>query len=305
LKKTPGAAWVAVTAGNKGAWLSDGKQTVKQAAFKVKALDTTGCGDAFHGALIAARSIGMAPAPALRLACAAGAVAATQVGAVPSHVARPAILKLFGQPWPLPEMPRLTQAQGEGSQYLRVAQSELQAWAGSFNQSALEQAKQLVLSTEANGGRLHVTGVGKCEYVAGYVASSYSSTGTPAFFLHATEAGHGASGQVHTKDLVIAISNSGETDELKAAVNTLKKNGAKILGVSGRPQSWLARHSDAFLWAGVRREGDDLNLAPRNSVLVEVLVLNALGVALQHEKKFSAEQFRAFHPGGSLGKVAE
>ena len=138
--------------------------------------------------------------------------------------------------------------------------------------------------------------------MAGYVASSYSSTGTPAFFLHATEAGHGASGQVRPQDLVIAISNSGETDELKAAVNTLKKNGAKILGVGGKPQSWLARHSDGFLWAGVRREGDDLNLAPRNSVMVEIVALNALGVALQHSKKFTASDFKAFHPGGSLGK---
>jgi arabinose-5-phosphate isomerase len=138
--------------------------------------------------------------------------------------------------------------------------------------------------------------------VAGFIASSYASTGTPAYFLHATEAAHGASGQVKPGDVVIAVSNSGETDELKAAVHTLKKNGARILGVSGRPASWLARHSDAFLWAGVRHEGDELNLAPRNSVLAEILVLNALGTSLQHHKKFTAEQFRAFHPGGSLGR---
>jgi arabinose-5-phosphate isomerase len=303
-KKAPGA-WVTVTAGTKGAWLYDGTAGHKQAIFKVKAQDTTGCGDAFHGALIAARSVGMAPGPALRLAAAAGAVAATQIGAVPTRVARPAILKLFGQPWPLADFARSTQVQGDGSPYLNVAQSELLAWAAAFSSASLEQAKQLVLDTEAKGGRIHVTGVGKCEYVAGYVASSYSSTGTPAFFLHATEAGHGASGQVKPNDLVIAISNSGETDELKAAVNTLKKNGSKVLGVSGKPQSWLARHSDAFLWAGVRREGDDLNLAPRNSVLVEMLVLNALGVALQHSKQFTEEKFKAFHPGGSLGKVGE
>jgi D-arabinose 5-phosphate isomerase GutQ/sugar/nucleoside kinase (ribokinase family)/dihydrodipicolinate synthase/N-acetylneuraminate lyase len=301
-KKAPGS-WVAVTGGKQGAWLSDGTRTYKQAAFKVKVTDSTGCGDAFHGALIAARSVGMAPGPALKLACAAGAVAATQVGAVPSSVARPAVLKLFGQPWPLVDLPRRRSAGSEAGEHLRVAQSELAAWAAAFSGASLEQAKTLILEAESASRRVHVTGVGKCEYVAGYVASSYSSTGTPAFFLHATEAGHGASGQVRPGDVVIAVSNSGETDELKAAVSTLKKNGAKILGVSGKPQSWLARHSDAFLWAGVRREGDDLNLAPRNSVMVEIVALNALGVALQQHKKFTAEQFKAFHPGGSLGKV--
>ena len=93
------------------------RRAVKQAAFKVKAIDTTGCGDAFHGALIAARSVGMAPAPALKLATRrSGAIAATQVGAVPSRVARPAILKLFAQPWPLPEAARATwkHARGDG-----------------------------------------------------------------------------------------------------------------------------------------------------------------------------------------------
>jgi D-arabinose 5-phosphate isomerase GutQ len=75
--------------------------------------------------------------------------------------------------------------------------------------------------------------------------------------------------------------------------------------VSGRPNSWLARHSDAFLWAGVRREGDALNLAPRASVMAELLILNALGVALQHHKEFTAEQFKAYHPGGSLGRQGE
>ena len=304
LNKAPGA-WVTVTAGKQGAWLYDGKRVIKQAAFKVKAIDTTGCGDAFQGALMAARSVGMAPGPALRLASAAGAIAATQVGAVPSSVARGATLKLFGQPWPLPELPRNAQVQGDGTQYLRVAQSELQAWSAAFSPAQLDKALKMVQDCEAQGGRLHVTGVGKCEYVAGYVASSYSSTGTPAFFLHATEAGHGASGQVRPQDLVIAISNSGETDELKAAVNTLKKNGAKVLGVGGKPQSWLARHSDGFLWAGVRREGDDLGLAPRNSVMVEIVALNALGVALQHAKKFTAADFKAFHPGGSLGKSGD
>jgi len=189
--------------------------------------------------------------------------------------------------------------------HLRVALSELGALAEGYPFAQLREAGRLILDAEGRGRRVHVTGVGKCEYVAGYIASSYSSTGTPAFFLHATEAGHGASGQVAEGDVVIAISNSGETGELKAAVDTLQRNGARILGVGGRPESWLARHCEVFLRAGVRREGDELDLAPRNSVLAEILVLNALGVALQHHKRFTAEQFKAYHPGGSLGKPVD
>ncbi|HTB23250.1 MAG TPA: dihydrodipicolinate synthase family protein [bacterium] len=202
------------------------------------------------------------------------------------------------------------QAAGSGldlsaREHLRVALSELGSLAEAYPVEPLEQAGRMILEAEAKGRRVHVTGVGKCEYVAGFIASSYSSTGTPAFFLHATEAGHGASGQVAAGDVVVAISNSGETGELKAAVDTLQRNGARILGVGGRPDSWLARRSEVFLRAGVRREGDELDLAPRNSVLAEILVLNALGVALQHHKRFTADQFRAYHPGGSLGRTQD
>jgi arabinose-5-phosphate isomerase len=300
LKKTPGQ-WVCVTLGAQGAVGYDGVKAVKQAAFKAKVLDSTGCGDAFHAALIVARSAGLSLAQALPLACAAGAVAAEALGAVPGPQARAAVQARFKRPLPLPELP-IEDAQDAASEHLRVALSELGALAAGLPLASLRDAQRLILDAEAQGRRVHVTGVGKCEYVAGFIASSYSSTGTPAFFLHATEAAHGASGQVRPGDVVIAVSNSGETEELKAAVLTLKKNGAHIIGCGGRPGSWLARHSEAFLWAGVRREGDELNLAPRNSVLAEILVLNALGVALQQHKKFTAEQFKAFHPGGSLGK---
>ena len=162
--------------------------------------------------------------------------------------------------------------------------------------------EDVVQAQAAEGRRLHVTGVGKCEHVASYVASSLASTGTPAYFLHATEASHGAAGQVGEGDVVIAISNSGETAELKAALAPVRRHGARVIGVSGRRDSWLARHSDVFLYAGVAREGDRLNLAPRASVMAEVLVLSALGVVLQERKGFTAEDFRAFHPGGSLGR---
>jgi len=297
--------WVVVTDGAKGAWGYDSLKASRCAAFRVKAADTTGCGDAFHAGLVCGRAAGLDLAAALALGCAAGAAAASQLGASPDAGGRARAAGLLGRDLPYAMAEPGLDAPGDAEEHLRVALSELHALVGSYPLEKLDQACALVLDAESRGRRVHVTGVGKCEYVAGFIASSYSSTGTPAFFLHATEAGHGASGQVAPGDVVIAVSNSGETGELKAAVDTLRRNGARILGVSGRPGSWLARHSEAFVWAGVRREGDALDLAPRNSVLAEILVLNALGVALQHRKRFTAEQFRAYHPGGSLGKTRE
>jgi arabinose-5-phosphate isomerase len=304
LKKAPGQ-WVTVTAGSRGAWAHDGVKAQARKAYRVAAKDTTGCGDAFHAGLICGRAAGLPLDRALALACAAGAVAATHSGAVPLEGAAQAVAARLGRALPWPVTPPGQGSRSEGGEHLRVALAELKALATGYPLEKLDEACALILDAEGKGRRVHVTGVGKCEHVASYIASSFSSTGTPAFFLHATEAGHGASGQVAAGDVVIAISNSGETAELRAAVGTLRRNGARILGVSGRAGSWLARHCESFLWAGVRREGDALNLAPRNSVLAEILVLNALGVALQHSKKFTAEQFRAFHPGGSLGKTDE
>ena len=151
-------------------------------------------------------------------------------------------------------------------------------------------------------GRVHVTGIGKPGHVSGYISSLLSSTGTPAYTLDGTEAVHGSSGQVAKGDIVIAISNSGETQELKATVETLKENGAKIIGVSGNDESWLKEASDVFLFAGVKQEGDELNKAPRASILAEIIVLQSLSVALQEAKGLDAKQYLKWHPGGSLGQ---
>ena len=129
-----------------------------------------------------------------------------------------------------------------------------------------------------------------------------SRTGTPAYELHGTEAVHGSSGQVQEGDVVIAISNSGETNELKATVETLKRNGAKIISVTGNPDSWLAKQGDAYLFAGVKQEGDDLNKPPRSSILAEIIILQCLSILLQNEKHLDPKQYVKWHPGGSLGK---
>lgn len=299
--------WVAVTRGRQGSEISDGIKTVRIAAVKgVKSLDSTGCGDAYMAGLIAGTLHKASLKEIGTLASASGAACALSLGAAaPESGARQALTRhAKGLKFKLAPEVKLdgAKAAGDGAEFLRSAAAELMKLAGRFAPGSFDAAKALVKTAEAQGKRLHVTGVGKPEYVAGYVASSYSSTGTPAFFLHATEAGHGASGQVSPGDVVIAISNSGETEELKGAVSTVKKNGAKVIGVGGKPQSWLARNSDVFLFAGVDREGDLLNMAPRASVLAETAVLSALGVELQQDKNFSADDFRAFHPGGALGK---
>ena len=109
---------------------------------------------------------------------------------------------------------------------------------------AIEQAADLILECESRGGRVHVTGIGKSEHIARYVASLLSSTGTPAYFLHATECIHGSAGQVCANDVVIAISNSGTTPELLSAVETLREFDTRIIGVSGNSESELARIAD-------------------------------------------------------------
>ena len=110
---------------------------------------------------------------------------------------------------------------------------------------------------------------------------------------------------VQSGDVVIAISNSGETGELKSTVLAVKNNGCKTVGVSGNPNSWLAKNTDAFLFAGVNAEGGPLNRAPRNSVLAEMLTLQALSVALQAEKDWDPIRYVRCHPGGALGQLRD
>ncbi|MCH3963304.1 MAG: SIS domain-containing protein [Clostridium sp.] len=166
----------------------------------------------------------------------------------------------------------------------------------------IKKAAEIILQSEKEGGRVHVTGIGKPGHVAGYIASLLSSTGTSTYELHGTEAVHGSSGQVKKGDVVIAISNSGETLELKATVETLIANGAHIISCTGNIASWLAKHSEVCLPAHVNKEGDNLNKPPRASILSEILILQCLSIVLQNEKKLDLKQYVKWHPGGSLGK---
>lgn len=189
--------------------------------------------------------------------------------------------------------------------FLASAKENFSSSIDSVDLDACKKAAELILAAQANGGRIHVTGIGKPGHVAAYAASLLSSTGNPAAFLHGTEAVHGSCGQLVAGDVVIAISNSGETVELKATVNAIHNNGCKVIAVTGNPDSWLSKNSECTLLAGVSEEGGPLNRAPRNSVNAEMLILEALSVVLQVEKDWDPEKYVRCHPGGKLGELRE
>ena len=146
--------------------------------------------------------------------------------------------------------------------FIEIATKEFNSVASSVDRESLEKAAEMIIEAKKNKNRLHITGIGKPSHVANYIASLMSSTGTPAYYLNATEAVHGSSGQLVAGDVVIAISNSGETQELKATVTAVKNNGCKIIAVTRNKNSWLADNSDISLLAKVDHEGDILNRPP-------------------------------------------
>lgn len=189
--------------------------------------------------------------------------------------------------------------------FLESVDSQFNAFLKTLSPDCYEESAKIITESQKNGGRLHITGIGKPGHVSAYMASLFSSTGTPCYFLHGTEAVHGSCGQLVAGDVVICISNSGETVELKSTVVAIKNNGCKVIGVSGNADSWLAKQSDAFLFAGVQVEGGTMNRAPRNSILAETLTLQALSVALQAECGQTPEEYVRCHPGGALGQLRD
>ena len=185
------------------------------------------------------------------------------------------------------------------------AKAEFNKFLDTVTAESLKSAVVLIQACEQQGGRMHITGIGKPGHIATYMASLFSSTGTPTYFLHGTEAVHGSCGQLVKGDVVICISNSGQTAELQATVNAIHNNGCKVIGVTGNLNSWLAQHSEAVLFAGVGAEGGPLNRAPRNSILAETYVLQALSVMLQADRAITPEQYVRRHPGGALGNLRE
>lgn len=186
-------------------------------------------------------------------------------------------------------------------EFLDIVKGSLDEYVAGVDFEALSAAKKLILDAEAAGGRLHVTGIGKPGHVSGYAASLFSSTGTPTYELHGTECVHGSAGQTKPGDVVIAISNSGETSELKSTVTCLKGVGVHIIALTGNPESWLAKEAEVALIAGVKQEGDSMNKPPRASILAEILELQCLSILLQNEYGLEPTQYVKWHPGGALG----
>ncbi|MEO8145228.1 MAG: KpsF/GutQ family sugar-phosphate isomerase [Betaproteobacteria bacterium] len=160
-------------------------------------------------------------------------------------------------------------------------------------------AVELVLACE---GRVIVSGIGKSGHVARKIASTLSSTGTPAYFVHAAEASHGDLGMIQRDDIFVGISYSGESDELLQIVPLVKRQGAKLIVIGGNAASSLAREATVFLDAAVDQEACPLNLAPTASTTAALALGDALAVALLDARGFSAEDFARSHPSGSLGR---
>jgi sugar/nucleoside kinase (ribokinase family)/D-arabinose 5-phosphate isomerase GutQ len=305
---------VVVTDGERGCAIAAAGTALRLPAFAVKVIDTTGAGDAFLGAMLAGlrwdlpwRAIGT-------LANAAGAVCVGRLGAFPAGFeVRDEVLALFRDAMPdqaLPEIETPAQASGpldpsvEVSRFLELCLRELGMLQREIDLNQIRAAVAMIRTAEARGGRVHLTGVGKPEHVARYAASLLCSVGTQATFLHATETLHGSLGQVDPKDVVIAISNSGNTRELCEATIAIKEHGAQLIAVTGNRASELSHLADLVINAPVEQEGGVLGLAPRISVLAEVCVLAALSVALEAARGLTLEQYGRWHRAGTLGAAA-
>ncbi|MFM8845413.1 MAG: KpsF/GutQ family sugar-phosphate isomerase [Gammaproteobacteria bacterium] len=151
-------------------------------------------------------------------------------------------------------------------------------------------------------GRVVVTGMGKSGHVGGKIAATLASTGTPAFFLHPAEASHGDLGMITRDDVVLALSNSGETPELLTLLASITRLGLPLIALTGNPQSTLAREARVHLDVGVAEEACPLNLAPTASTTAALAMGDALAVALLEARGFTAEDFARSHPGGALGR---
>jgi arabinose-5-phosphate isomerase len=161
------------------------------------------------------------------------------------------------------------------------------------------QAVSLILHSS---GRVIVCGIGKSGHVGRKIAATFASTGTPAYFVHAAEAVHGDLGMITGDDVMIAISNSGENDELLTVVPLFKRQGGKLIAMTGNEASSLAKESDVHLDARVAKEACPLNLAPTASTTAALALGDALAVALLDARGFGAEDFARSHPGGALGR---
>lgn len=192
------------------------------------------------------------------------------------------------------------------------------------NNSIIEQAKRIIVEESrsinnlsnylddnfanvvkeilATKGRLVITGIGKSALIANKIVATMNSTGTPALFMHAAEAIHGDLGMIQKDDIVLCISKSGNTPEIKVLIPLLKRGGNKLIAMVSERMSYLAEHADYVLYAHVEREADINNLAPTNSTTAQLVMGDTLAMCLLEQRKFTPQDFAKYHPGGALGK---
>lgn len=186
----------------------------------------------------------------------------------------------------------------EARRVLNEEAAALQKLSANLDEDNFCEALRLILKTQ---GKLIVMGMGKSGHIAGKIASTFASTGTPAFAVHPAELIHGDLGMISEKDICIVISNSGKTNEITAVLPHLRNKGIEIIGITSDRNSKLAELSSVYLEIFVEKEACPLNLAPTTSTTVTLALGDALAVAAMSNKNFSREDFAKFHPGGSLG----
>lgn len=323
-----GARLVAITEGAQGSVVTDGKQTIRTPAKPVEARDTTGAGDAFLGGLIAGIFHGLSLQDTASLANACGAVCCRIPGAFPQlGSSRDDVYALYeGAPIPVRNAPETVagvdtvagvetaavDTEGDdsapttpGAAGLDAVRRTAEALAGlqeNLPGTYFDEAIAIIQEAEAAGGRVHVTGVGKSRHIGRKLAATLQSTGTKAYFLDPADCNHGDSGQVAEGDVVVALSHSGETEELMAAVETLVAVGAILIAITGDAASSLARSSAATLHVPVAAEAGPLGLAPTASTSCQLAVADGLAMALKAGRGFTREDFARYHPGGRLGR---
>lgn len=201
--------------------------------------------------------------------------------------------------------PKIPDQPFDASAALRLAQETLEIEAAAVLGlrrrlgAAFAQAVARILQVP---GRVVVMGMGKSGHIGRKITATLASTGTPAMFVHPAEASHGDLGMITADDLVLAISNSGESDELTAILPVLKRLGVPLIAMTGKSDSTLARHADLTLDSGVEKEACPLNLAPTASTTAQLALGDALAVALLDARGFRTEDFARSHPGGALGR---
>jgi len=309
-----GATSPLITLGSQGcAYRIGGKTLFAPCANAGEVIDPTAAGDSFVGAFCTAVCAGADPMATLEFANHTAAITVCGMGAQPSLPTLEKVVALMERDGLSTEAYRslggaATAEKGETDvldSFIKICTEQFGAFTEKIDRESLRNAANIILEAKNAGCRLHVTGIGKPSHVAKYAASLLSSTGTPTYYLHGTEAVHGSCGQLCHGDVVICISNSGETSELKATAQAIRNNGCKIISVTANESSWLGRFGDACLVAGVGHEGGVLNRAPRASILAETFILQCLSVLLQEKSDLTPEKYITFHPGGTLGQLRD